>query len=72
MKKTYIAPSITTCELGTEKGYCEGLAATSGIKTNGFGTTTSNNTKDEFSGDIDFSDITGADMVKRNPWGSQW
>lgn len=72
MKKTYITPCINICKLSTEKDYCESFLADSGRQTNGFGTSTSSGIKDEFSGDIEFNDMTGTDMVKRNPWDSQW
>ncbi len=70
MKKTYIAPRMMVHETGAENDYC--LLADSSKGTNGFGTTTTNGVKDEFNGDIEFSDMTGTDMFKRNPWDSQW
>lgn len=58
-------------ETGAEKDYCV-LLANSGVTTSGFGTTPNSGVKDEFNGDIEFSDMTGTDMIKRNPWDSQW
>lgn len=58
-------------EIGTEKGYCSSIQVTSGTTTAGFGTSLTNPVN-EFNGDIEFSDVTGTDMIKRNPWDSQW
>ena len=71
MKKKYITPKVSVYEMGAEKGFCN-LMVTSGNTTSGFGTNPSSGTKGEFNSDIEFDDMSGTDMVRRNPWDSQW
>lgn len=69
MKKAYIAPALTTYELSTEDGLLTTIS--NGQTTTGFGTSTQSGVK-QFNGDIEFDDMKGTDIVRRNPWDSQW
>lgn len=70
MKKTYNTPQVNVIELGAESSILVG--ADSGKTTNGFGTNDQLNVKKQFNGDIEFDDMKGTDIVRRNPWDSQW
>lgn len=64
MKKNYTAPHVVVMNIQTSEGL---LVDLSNGSANGSGT----NIKGERF-DIDFTDISGQEIVKKNPWDNQW
>lgn len=65
MKKNYIAPATKVVELDTQSVLLAGIDSTNPIDP-----TQPSGIKGDLG--IDFDDMTGADIVRKNPWDSEW
>lgn len=66
MKKNYVAPHVEVINIQMNEGVLLGASN---------GTSAGNSGGTEIKGerfDIDFTDISGQEIVKKNPWENQW
>lgn len=70
MKKIYSTPQVKVMELDAVTPILAGADSTQ--HTPGFGTDIQSGVKIQFGSEIEFDDMKGVDIVKRNPWDSQW